>query len=194
MYKVTTLPQFEPISLQEAKEWLKIHPDVVEDDNLIRSIISAARAWAEKGTGQALISQTVQQVWDWMPKNQVFDLTVYPVASVTSVSYLDANGVYQVWPASNYTVDLFNNRVVVKPSASLPVTSTIGERPNVWKVTFVAGNATAMAVDANVKTAMLLQVALMYENREDIPLLKVNSNPLSRSAYNLLSMSRTNLL
>jgi uncharacterized phiE125 gp8 family phage protein len=194
MYKVTTQPQFEPITLNEAKDWLKVHPDVVDDDNLIRSLIASARSWAEKGTGQALVTQTIEQVWDWMPRNRVFDLSILPVASVTSVKYLDGNGAYQTWDASNYTTDLFSNRVCVKASVSDPATSALNERPNVWKITYTAGNATALAIDANIKTAMLLQIAMMYENREDIPINKVNSNPLARSAYNLLAISRVNLI
>jgi len=194
MYKVTTQPTFEPISLQEAKDWLKVHPDVVDDDNLIRALIASARSWAEKGTGQALITQTIEQVWDWMPETRTFDLTVYPVLAVASVKYLDENGTYQTWNASNYTPDLFNNRVYVKASVSTPNTSALYERPNVWKVTYTAGNATALAVDGNVKTAMLLQIAMMYENREDIPIGKGSSNPFARSAYNLLAISRVNLI
>lgn len=194
MYKVTVKPTFEPVSLAEAKEWLKVHPDVVDDDNLIRSLIASARVWAEGHTGQALISQTIEQVWDWMPQNRVFDLSLPPITAVTSVKYLDTNGTYQAWNASNYTADLFNSRVVVKASVSLPTTSEQNERPNVWKVTYTAGNATALAVDGNVKTAMLLQVAMMYENREDIPIGKTSFNPFARSAYNLLAISRMNLI
>jgi uncharacterized phiE125 gp8 family phage protein len=194
MYKATVKPTFEPISISEAKEWLKIHPEVVDDDSLIRSLISSARVWAEANTGQALISQTIEQVWDWMPANRVFELSVPPLISVTSVKYLDTNGTYQTWSATNYTADLFSSRVVVKASVSLPTTSEINERPNVWKVTYTAGNATALAVDGNIKTAMLLQIAMMYENREDIPIGKGNSNPFARSAYNLLAISRVNLI
>jgi uncharacterized phiE125 gp8 family phage protein len=194
MYKVTTQPTFEPITLTEAKDWLKVHPDVVDDDNLIRSLIASARSWAEKGTGQALITQTIEQVWDWMPETYIFNLTISPLLAVSSVKYMDANGAYQTWDASNYTPDLFNNRVYVKASVSLPATSALYERPNVWKVTYTAGNTTALAVDANVKTAMLLQVAMMYENREDIPIGKGSSNPFARSAYNLLAISRVNLI
>jgi hypothetical protein len=129
-----------------------------------------------------------------MPRSRVFDLSILPVSAVTSVQYLDGNGAYQTFSASNYTVDLFNGRVFVKASISLPETSQLNERPNVWKITYTAGNATALTVDANVKTAMLLQIAMMYENREDIPISKGNANPFARSAYNLLAISRVNLL
>ena len=196
MYKVTVQPTSEPITLAEAKAWLKVHPDVAEDDNLIRSLITTARVWAERITGQAILSQTVEQVWDWVPQDRVFNLSTYPVSSVTSVKYYDATGTYQTWDSSNYTTDTFGPpaRVVVKRSVSLPSTAADSELPNIWKVTYVAGNNTALNVDANIKTAMLLQIAMMYENREDIPISKSNGNPLARSAYNLLALSRVNLL
>jgi len=195
-HKVTVQPTIEPVSFAEAKTWLKVHTDVTEDDDLIRSLIKAARVWAESGTGQALMEQTIAQVWDYMPNYGTFELAVSPVISVTTVGYLDANGAYQTWASTNYTVDDISTppRVVVKGSVSLPDTADATEYPNLWKITYKAGNTTTMAVDANIKTAMLLQIAMMYENREDMPLGRESGHPFARSAWNLLAISRVNLI
>lgn len=196
MYKVTVQPTIEPVSLSDAKVWLKVHPDVTDDDDLIRSLIKTARVWAESGTGQALMEQTIAQVWDCVPNYRTFELSVSPVISVTTVGYLDANGAYQTWAASNYTLDDISipARVVVKSSVSLPTTASEADYPNIWKITYKAGNATSLSVDANIKTAMLLQITLMYENREDMPLGRESGNPFARSAWNLLAISRINLI
>lgn len=196
MYKVTVQPTIEPVSLADAKVWLKVHPDVTDDDDLIRSLIKAARVWAESGTGQALMEQTIAQVWDCVPNYRTFELSVSPVISVSTVGYLDANGAYQTWAASNYTLDDISipARVVVKSSVSLPTTASEADYPNIWKITYKAGNATSLSVDANIKTAMLLQITLMYENREDMPLGRESGNPFARSAWSLLAISRINLI
>lgn len=196
-HKVTVQPTIEPISLVEAKGWLKVHPTVTEDDNLIRSLIVSARAWAQHGSGQALMEQTIEEVWDHFPSNRIFELAIPPLISVTKVEYLDENGAYQTWPSTNYTADTFSTpaRVVVKNTVSQPTTYQQElQYPNNWKITYKAGKATPLAVDGNIKTAMLLQLTMMYENREDIPLGKSNANPLARSAYNLLAISRVSLL
>jgi len=76
MHKVTVQPTIEPVSLADAKVWLKVHPDVTDDDDLIRALIKTARVWAESGTGQALMEQTVAQVWDCLPSYGTFELSV----------------------------------------------------------------------------------------------------------------------
>ena len=43
MHKVTVQPTIEPVSLADAKVWLKVHPDVTDDDDLIRALIKTAR-------------------------------------------------------------------------------------------------------------------------------------------------------
>lgn len=196
MHKVTVQPTIEPISLAEAKAWLRMDADILDEDDLIRSLIKTARVWAESGTGQALMEQTVAQVWDSMPNYGTFELSVSPVISVTTVGYLDTAGAYQTWAATNYTVDDFSipPRVVVKGSVTLPGTANETEYPNIWKITYKAGNASTLNVDANIKTAMLLQIAMMYENREDMPLGRESGNPFARSAWNLLAISRVNLI
>jgi len=193
MYKVTVQPAFEPVTLLEAKEWLKVHPDVVEDDDLIRALISAARVWAEGCTGQALIEQTVEQVWDCY--HTCFELSLYPLISVTKLEYRDADGNYTTWSSSNYTVDdiSYPPRIVAKLNTTIPATGQ-NVYPNQWKATYKAGNTTALRVDANIKTAMLLQIGMMYENREDIPIARGGSSHLARSAYNLLAISRMNMI
>jgi|APGre2960657373_1045057.scaffolds.fasta_scaffold07725_9 uncharacterized phiE125 gp8 family phage protein len=194
MYKITAQPQSEPITLAEAKDWLKIHPDVLEDDDLIRGLISAARNWAEKGTGRILITQTVVEVWDeWQ---RCFDLSVGPLNSSTvTFEYRNSAGTYVTLASTDYTVDDVSEpgRVMLKNNISLSTFGGMLSFPNIVKITYNAGKDTALEIDANIKTAMLLQIGLMYENREDMPLGK-NGNAMARSAWALLSLSRLNML
>lgn len=196
MFQVSIQPTVEPISLTEVKDWLKIHPDVAEDDNLLRSLIRSARLWAEKITGQAIMEQTIVEAWDRFPDYGIFYLSVAPVISVTALEYLDDNGTYQTWAASNYTLDSISRPCRIVNKNRIQQTGVVynNQLPNVWRATYKAGNASVTTVDANIKTAMLLQIAMMYENREDIPIGQGSANPYARSAYALLNLCRTNYI
>ncbi len=194
-FKITTTPTEEPITLGEAKDWLKVHPDVAEDDNLIRALIKAARVWAERHAGVCLIEQTVEEVWDFFPEYGVFELAMAPLTEVTKVEYRNDAASYTTWASSNYTVDTYSYPPRVVSKSTLPPSISLqNQMPNLWRITYKAGTTSAKNVDANVKTAMLLQIGMMYENREDIPILKNGANPTARSAYALLSLSRVNLI
>lgn len=59
-YKVTVPPTTEPVSLQEAKDWLRV--DWTADDALLSTLISRARSLCEGVTHRALATQTIQHV------------------------------------------------------------------------------------------------------------------------------------
>jgi uncharacterized phiE125 gp8 family phage protein len=194
-YKITVGPVSEPITLSDAKGWLKIHEDVSEDDELVRGLIATARVWAERGTGRALLTQTVQEVWDDVTK-RVFYLSIGPLVSVTSFEYRNSAGTYVTWPSTNYTVDDVTEpgRLVINSTTNLPYSTTLNTIfPNMIRITYTAGKSTAAEVDANIITAMKLQIRLMYDKREDMPLGKETSI-FARSAWNLLSISRLTML
>lgn len=201
-YKITIGPTGEVITMAEAKAWLKIHPDVSEDDALITALIATARTWAERQTGRALLPQTIQEVWDW-PGMRCFDLSIGPLITVSPATspvvfeYRNSAGTYTTLASTEYTVDDVSEpgRVVLKNTGvpPFPWLTTAEVYPNAVRITYTVGQANAAAVDANIKTAMLLQIAMMYENREDIPLGK-DGSATARSAWNLLALSRLNWL
>ena len=51
-----TAPETEPVSLNEAKAFLRVDSD--EDDNYITSLIKTAREWCEDYQHRAYITQT----------------------------------------------------------------------------------------------------------------------------------------
>lgn len=59
-FKVTKPPTSEPITLPDMKAWLRI--EYSDDDALMSTLISRARAWAESVTHRALATQTIQQI------------------------------------------------------------------------------------------------------------------------------------
>lgn len=190
-FRTTAGPAAEPVSLSFVRNYLKLD-DNAEDDQIILLGMAAARRWAEDYTGRALMSQTIEQVWDGWPCGMVLDLARCPPTAVTSVQYRDSDGDYQTWAADNYTLDEISEpaRIVRKPNTSWPAH---GQYPNAVKATYTAGCATAEEVPDGIKQAMLLLVAFWYDNREDIPIGETN-NPRLRSARWLLNQYKIDVL
>lgn len=178
-WKVTTAPASEPISTADAKTYLNVSNTL--HNTLIDNLVSASRVLYERYTDTAVISQTITQVWDLTPCDAVFELAVSPLITSTApvLSYTDANGSYQTFSSSNYTLDSISPlaRIVKNTTASWPTT---GDFPNRWKCEYLAGYASASAVPEDIINAILLMVGFLYENREDIPINDTN-NPKIRS-------------
>lgn len=176
-WKVTTAPAGEPISTADAKTYLNVSTSL--HNTLIDNLVSAARIHYENYTGTAVISQGITQTWDFTPPCAEFELSVSPLITSTApvLSYMDANGAYQTWADTNYTLDTISPlpRIVKKAAASWP---SVGDFPNVWKCVYTAGYAAAADVPEDIINAILLMVGFLYENREDIPINDTNNHKI----------------
>jgi uncharacterized phiE125 gp8 family phage protein len=162
-------PATEPITTEEAK--LQARVDGSEDDALIGSMIMAARQWAEAFTNRAFVTQTWDLLLDDFPACDYIELPKAPLASVSSVSYVDNNGATQsLTQGTDYTVDApagptaLRGRVLLAYNASWP--SVRGVR-NAVTVRFVAGYGAAAAVPEGIKAALRMLVAELYSQREN---------------------------
>ena len=72
--KIITSAAVEPLTLEEVKLHLKVETDA--DDNLITSLITAARETAEVFTGRAIASQVLEYILDCFPDSSD---VIYPV-------------------------------------------------------------------------------------------------------------------
>lgn len=144
----TTITGAEPVSLTEAKEYLRVFS--LDEDDLIASLIEAAREWAETHTEKAIVEQTVIAYYD-APSRRL-ELPLGNATALTSVT----NGSEAV----NAKLLVGNPSVVEITADSLPAAT--GESQSVV-VTYTAGYTVA---PLRIKQAILLLVADMYENRE----------------------------
>lgn len=83
-------PAVEPVSLAEAKEYLRVDTDETEFDSEIGSFIAASRAEIEAITSTRLITQTVDLSAAHFASLAV--LPIGPVQSITSIKYVDTTG------------------------------------------------------------------------------------------------------
>lgn len=162
--KLYSAPATEPVSLVEAKLHLRV--DATDEDTLITALITAARQLVEEETWRALVTQTWDYVADDWPMGDILALPRPPLQSVTSITYVDEDGVTQTIAAADYIVDTYQNRVVLAegaewPSDDLYPTSAV-------RVRYVAGYGAASAVPGPIKSAMLLLIGHLYENREAV--------------------------
>lgn len=182
--KLITAPTVEPVTLAQAKQHLGVI--VANDDAMILRHIVAARRHAEQYTGRRLCTQTWEYTRDEFPCGAM-ELPYPPVASVTSLKYIDANGAEQTLSPSLYQVD-----TVAEPARIAPA---YGEswpdarcQFNAVTVRFVCGYGLTAAVPEDIACAMLLIVGHLFEHREDVSDMQVFQVP--RAADALLNFYR----
>jgi uncharacterized phiE125 gp8 family phage protein len=163
--RLITAPASEPVTLTEAKLYLRV--DHTTDDNLITSLIKAAREKGEELSRRAFITQTWEMSLNSWPDD--FRLRVYrpPLQSITSVKYTDRDNQERTW--TDYDTDIASEPGTIifntLPGANLRTSGAITVR-------FVAGyGSSASNVPERIKAAILALVAHWYENREslDVP-------------------------
>ena len=154
-HTVTVAAAAEPVTLAEAKAQCRV--DGSDEDTLIGGIIKSARAYVEDYTGTITTSRTVAVKCDSFADFAHFP--VVPLASVSSVSYVDGAGATQTLAASVYEVraDGLQASLALKSGQSWPSIQS-GSRIT---VTAVVGGTT----DDAVKLAILLLVSDYYDHR-----------------------------
>ena len=161
-----TAPAVEPVSLAEIKLHLRIEPDVSAEDDLLSSLIKAARLHAERVTGKALVTQTWKLVLDSFPSWEI-EFPKPPLQSITSIVYLDSNGDSQTLSAAAYRVVATSEPGIVEPAYGEVWPSTYGVTGGI-AITFVCGMGLAAAVPDDIKAAIKLMVGHWYRNREEV--------------------------
>ena len=144
--KQITAPAAAPVSLEEAKAHLRV--DHTADDVLILAMIDAATADAEHRIGRALVQQTWEQVEDCFGDD--IDLPNPPLVSVSSLKYLDTDGVEQTMSASDYSVNSDREPAEIIPAygTSWPSTRSV---PSAVRARYVAGYAATFDITAITK-------------------------------------------
>jgi uncharacterized phiE125 gp8 family phage protein len=175
MLKLVTAPTVEPVTLSEVKAHCVIGHDL--DDTLLGVLISAAREHGEALTGRSWAEKTLEVVLDEFPAGAI-ELPASPITAVTSVKYLDANGVEQTMDAADYTVDTDSlvGRVVAE---EWPETD---DTVNAVRVRYTAG-WTPSTIPPALQQWLLIRVATLYEHREALSMVSNNRLvlPMDRS-------------
>jgi uncharacterized phiE125 gp8 family phage protein len=167
---VTGAPASEPVSIEEAETQCRVSgSDHVAD---LTRLIKAARSKIEKYCGIKLVAQTV--VLRCSSFCDFVDLPIAPIASVSSIAYLDSSGVEQTLSTDVYETVLtdLEPQIRLKVNQSWP---SVRCASDAIRVTVSAGYATP---EEDIKHALLLQIGKWFDSRAE--------GELSEGAKNLL--------
>ena len=167
---LVTGPTQEPVTLAEAKQHCRI--DSTDEDGLLAGIILAARIYCEGETRRAFLTQTVDYTidyqWPYLPNGYCrgIILPLGNLQSVTSISYVDQDGVTQVLSSTQYTVrtDETSGQITEAYGATWPSVRT---SPSAITVRCVVGWLPSQFPD-DLRQALLMLVGAWYENRETV--------------------------
>jgi len=180
---ITTEPTSEPITLAEAKSYLRV--DSSGDDALITALIVSARKLCESHTQRAFISQTFklsldtlnaieQPLWEGIETGpyledyrNYIDLPMPIVTTVNHIKTFDSANVATTFAASKYYVDDAREpaRIVLKNGENFPTSLRVA---NGIEVTYVSGYANAAAVPEPIKIGIYQVLTYLYEHRGDM--------------------------
>jgi len=163
------------------------HPDT---NAFLESFIRAAQLRVERDTGRALTHADYLLTLDGLPN--FIALPRDPVVSVASVQYLDADWVWQTLASDQYFISGLGSDVGVAIIPSQNVTwPTVGFANASVRITFNAGyGADAASVPADLKGAVLMLAAHLYENRE-ASIIGMAANEMPMGVSDTISNYRT---
>lgn len=155
----TVAPSTEPITLAEAKDFLNML-GIDYDDDLVTFFIRSARNYAEEYTNRQLLTATFELYNDCFIQD--LKMKKNPIQSISSVEYMDENGVYQILDASEYYLygedDIFKIHFESMP--------THKKHKQAIKITFVAGYGDPEDIPESILHYIRLTTSTAYENRE----------------------------
>lgn len=134
----------EPVTLDEAKGWLKISDDITDDDTVVTELITVARQMCEKYSNISFITRTVKATL----RNTLGSISLPYGPHGAIASYKDYNDT----DVSSTIVKGDQFKVLYEPCTDY------------IEVTYAAGYTT---LPYDLKRAVLCQVASLYENRGD---------------------------
>lgn len=191
----TVEPTLEPVSLQEQKDHARILD--TQEDALIETYITAARARCESRQGQAYVTQTWRKQIDRFPvatrhnPHRAIYLERPPLQAVTSLTYLATDGTSTVMPSSDYVVntDARPGYITPKYNGQWP---NVQFMPNAVTIVYQAGYggtgasvaATTSAAQVPVTTKLAIKVLAQsyYQNRD-------MDGPMPQAVEDLLAAS-----
>lgn len=154
-----TAPAAEPLSLADAKAFLRVEHD--DDDAIITSLVASARNHVEALTRCGLITQTWRIVLDRWPENGRVAPKLGPLRTLIAARVLNEAGISNSLDVASFVVDRAGG-VIAAPCWSLPVP---GRATAGIELDVAIGFGDAADVPAALLNAIRMLVAHWYENR-----------------------------
>ena len=154
-----TGPVAEPLSLAQAKNFLRVEHDA--DDDLILALIAAARIQVEAETHRALMTQTWRLVLDRWPTTGRIEVRPAPLRTLAAARVYDSAGIAHAADLEAFIVDTASALLAFATwSLTQPGRAIAGIELDVS-----VGFGDADDVPEPLRQAVRLLVAHWYENR-----------------------------
>ena len=173
--QVTTAPENQAVSDADAVLHAKIDSDAAtKDATLITASVNAAILWVEKYCNRALVTQTITLELDSFEFIAPFFIPNPPLVSLTTLKTFDEDDVATTVSSSNYRI------LGADPARIVQVGDgwTIERTDKAVELIYIAGYGAASAVPDDIKAAIVLLFADLYENRQTIVMGATSRLPL----------------
>lgn len=145
-------------------------PNGTEEDAYVHRLIATATLLAQRGTQRAVVPQTLELVMDAFPASGI-ELPCPPLRSVTSITYLDPDGVTQTLGGSPLP---FNVVAPVGPHALRAIVfpfygetwPDVRRQPGAVRVRYEAGYDIG-DLPEDIRHGMLLVIGELYKQRSE---------------------------
>jgi uncharacterized phiE125 gp8 family phage protein len=155
-----TPPVAEPVTLEEAKLYLRVEHDA--DDDLIAALIAGARIHVEAQTRRALMVQRFRIVRDRWPADGRIAVFPLPLRELVAARVVKADGTTQALDVEVFAMDAANGVLAFVPGAMPAPGRTAGG----IELDIEAGYGEAPEdVPEPLRQAIRMLVAHWYENR-----------------------------
>ena len=157
-----TPPANEPVTLEEAKAWLKI--DTADEDALLLRLIATARQMVEHYTSRAVLEQTWRLVVQTPLALPVIVVSKAPAQKLVAAYVQSASGQQTALDLSNIRLDSLS-----QPARLILSNACLGQGVGSYAFDIVFGyGATPDSVPEAIKHAVLVMVAQAYEQRSGV--------------------------
>lgn len=163
--RVTTDIVTEPVSVAEAKLYCKVQDTA--DDTLFSTLITSARRMLEKYTMTSFAEKTIHATWVEVPKQNYVELPYGPIISVNHIYRIDEEGTEEELTLNSDYYVLGDQDAIVK-IVSYWSSGTVLVNSIRCEYTAGYGDTVTETLPAELKLAILKQVATDYELRENI--------------------------
>ena len=159
--KLITPATVLPVALEAVRQDRRV--DITDDDDVIIQKIWEAADLITNQTNYCFTSQTWELALDsWSDE---VALLPAPVASITSVTYVDADDAGQTLDSSNYELDDYGIVPILRPAYNVTYPVNRGHTNDI-KIRYVAGVADITTIPGSMIAALKMIVGDIYENRE----------------------------